>query len=969
MAEWNMHVRASVKSTDPYDSRIIRIRHSYSCGGGSVPNIWVSPGIGLSAMVGNDGLPELVFNDGSKGIRIHMSLVNEMTRCDGFEFSVAFITTNGLATMYDAFRNLAERGVRGRILTTDYLGFNDPDALEWLLEHTDHEIRVCEERFHTKGFVFHRRGKTSAFIGSHNLTADALCVNLEWGLKVESDTEGRLSESLASEFSRMWDMSVPLTAEWISEYRERRIAPTPRAPATKESGKRRITPNAMQTEALESLNRLREDGKTKALLISATGTGKTYLSAFDVRNCAPKRFLFMVHSENILRKSRDSYEAVLGDAYTYGFFTGGEKNPDATAVFTTVQTMTRHLGEFDPDAFDYIVCDEAHHSTAAMYRAVIDRFRPRFMLGMTATPERMDQGDVFALFDYNVAYEIRLGKALEMRILCPFHYYGVTEISVDGRIIDDDSDFGDLTCDERVRNIVEKAEYYKPHGTRTKGLIFCRSVDEAESISEKMNGLGYRTVALSAKDPVPARERAMSMLRTDSGPMLDYVLVRDVFNEGVDIPEVNQIIMLRPTESATIFIQQLGRGLRLTSDPEKSLVVVDFIGNYRNNFMIPMAISGDRSHDKDSLRRFMMGDSLPGSSTIGFEKIARERILENIDVSRLSQLKLIKNEYNLMKARLGRSPTLCDLLDGGSLDPTVLLSYDNGTNLNEFRSKIGDGSAVSMDRDDSELLTFVSGFADGKRKHELVLIRDVMEQGRVDLGRYPWDEKPSYESAASVLDGSYQTRLTLGKHPGWIAVERDGDVLTMSPGLLRLMSVEETRKLAEDAVACGLRINSERYHDTDDLGFQRYSKYTRADVCRILNWEKDCSSTMYGYMIRGNTCPIFVTYHKSEDISRSTMYAEGFENGTTFNWMSRSNRTMESDEVRRILGGGLDLLFFVKKSDSEGSDFYYMGRVSPIPGGSEETEIDGKPVVEIPLSLANPVPEELYRYLTAEAAD
>lgn len=887
-----------------------------------------------------------------------------MESCDEFDFSVAFITMGGLSTLYQSFKNAKERGVKGRILTTNYLHFNDPTALKWLLDNTSFEIRVCEERFHTKGYLFYKGDKVTTFVGSSNLTQEALCVNLEWNLKIESDMSGAITRSIQSEFGRMWDAAVPLTHDWIEMYRVDydRLKTARNQGIVQSEGK--IEPNEMQSEALKSLQTLRSDGKVRALLISATGTGKTYLSAFDVKSFNPRRFLFLVHNENILKDAKASYERVLGPKYSYGFYTGNRKDAGSTAVFSTIQTMSKRMEDFHRDHFDYIVCDEAHHSTAGTYRQILQYFHPGFMLGMTATPERMDQADVFQIFDYNIAYEIRLNRALEMEMLCPFHYFGVSEITVDGKLIEDKSDFTALTSDERVKNIIEKAEYYKPYGKKVHGLVFCSRVEECKALSEKMNIHGYKTLALSGEDSIEFRKEAIARLRSDDKDSLDYIFTRDVFNEGVDIPEVNQILMLRPTQSAIIFVQQLGRGLRKINDPDKFLIVLDFIGNYENNFMIPVALSGDRSHDKDNLRRFMMSRYLPGCSTVGFEKVVEERILNNLNRTNLSKLVMLKSEYLMMKARLGRQPDLCDLLHGGSLDPEVIVNYAG--NLNNFRIRAKqDVQKLSSEEDD--MLTFVSSFVSGKRVHELAILSEVIEMGEASLERFDKLDRESVMSAVRVLSGEYQTNNTLKNHPCWAIVLRDGDLIRPSSKFAEALKNDEFVSYARDAVKCGLEINRIDYGDTDSLGFQRYRKYTRADVCRILNWDSDYSSTIYGYRIRNNQCPIFVTYNKSEDISSTIKYVEGFKSRSVFDWMTRSNLTLESTEVRNILNAersGMDVLLFVKKSDSEGSDFYYLGKVTPIASEARETTIEDKPIVGIPLRLDEPLSEEIYNYMT-----
>lgn len=914
----------------------------------------------------NQNHTTLLYNDSARDVKVLSSVITAIDSCDRFDFSVAFITMGGLSTLYQSFRDVQERGIKGRILTTDYLTFNDPNALEWLLDKTDIEVRICEERFHTKGYIFYNGNSVTTLIGSSNLTDEALCVNLEWNLKVNSHQNDKLAMSILSEFERMWTSAIPLTKEWIAEYRLRyEIHNKQRSEEESEEfpGAQEIKPNEMQIEALKSLQSLREEGKTRALLISATGTGKTYLSAFDVKEFSPKRVLFLVHNENILKAAKNSYKRVLGSNFTYGLYTGNEKRPDATALFSTIQTMQKRMELFPRDYFDYIVCDEAHHSTAKMYRTILSYFRPKFMLGMTATPERMDQADVFAMFDYNIAYEIRLNTALEMEILCPFHYYGVSEIKINGKIIDDNTSFSALTSDERIKNIIEKAEYYRPYGNKVHGLIFCSRVDECEELSRKMNECGYRTVSLTGTDSIEDRKDAIRRVQEEDGDYLDYIFARDIFNEGVDIPKINQILMLRPTQSAIIFVQQLGRGLRKTDDPNKSLIVLDFIGNYENNFLIPVALSGDRSHDKDNLRRFMMSRYLPGCSTVGFERVVEERILSNINRTNISKLTRIKSEYLMMKARLGHSPSLCDLLHGGSLDPTVVV--DTSDNLNVFRQKVKDGPAV-LSEAENDILTFISTFVDGKRPHELKILSGLMESGEVLIDDLSDMDANSIESAIRILGGTYQTEATKKSHPYWSVLVREGNKLRFNSQFKAALTNESFTEMARDAVRCGLEINKRDYSNPDELGFVRYEKYSRADVCRILNWDSDVSSTMYGYMIRNNQCPIFVTINKSEDISSTTKYVEDFEDESLFNWMTRSKRTLQSDEVVKILRAqstGMKIPLFMKKSDSEGTDFYYLGQVDPISSEAKQTTINEKPVVGIPLKLREPLSDEIYNYL------
>lgn len=316
----------------------------------------------------------------------------------------------------------------------------------------------------------------------------------------------------------------------------------------------------MQQEALQQIQAVRDRGKDKSIVVSATGTGKTYLSAFDVRRYKPKRMLFVAHREQILEKAKEDYQQLLGGlSRNFGILSGAKRESDTRYVFATIQTLAKEttLNEFNSNDFDYIIIDEVHKAGAESYNKVIDYFKPKFLLGMTATPERTDDVNVFELFDYNVAYEIRLQDALEADMLCPFHYFGVTDIEINGSVIGDTSLFSNLVTEERVNHILERINYYGYSGNSVKGLIFCSRKDEAKELSRAFNKRGLRTVALTGNQTQKERLSAINSL--ESGH-LDYILTVDIFNEGVDIPCVNQIVMLRQTQSSIVFIQQLGRG-------------------------------------------------------------------------------------------------------------------------------------------------------------------------------------------------------------------------------------------------------------------------------------------------------------------------------------------------------------------------------------------------------------------------
>lgn len=582
-----------------------------------------------------DYQPELLVNQKNPPKKVLSTILHEFEHCNQFFISVAFVTTSGVAAIINKLKELNGRGVKGKILVSQYLNFTQPEALKRLLQFENIELRIATTgNAHTKGYIFKNKEHYNLIVGSSNLTAQALCTNKEWNIKVSALDESSIVEKVLHEFQSDFEKGTPVTSEYILSYEEtyqnqllqtRKIKlenPTVWQPM--------ITPNSMQIEALENLHKLRVEGKNKALIISATGTGKTYLSAFDAKEFSPKRLLFVVHRLTIAKDSLNTFKSVFGNDKTMGLYSGNQRDLDCDFVFSTIQTISKasHLDNFSKDHFDYIIIDETHRSGADSYLRLIEHFEPKFLLGMTATPERTDGNDIFQLFDHNIAYEIRLNRAMDEEMLSSFHYYGVTDLSIDNNEVDNKSDFRFLVSSERVERIIEQARFYGSDNGITRGLIFCSRKNEAVELSELFNSKGFKTVALTGDSTEEERVMSIEKLETDNlSEKLDYIFTVDIFNEGIDIPKINQIIMLRPTESAIIFIQQLGRGLRKV-DGKGYLTVIDFIGNYENNYLIPIALYGDTSYNKDSLRKLITEGSrmIPGASTINFDEITKENL-------------------------------------------------------------------------------------------------------------------------------------------------------------------------------------------------------------------------------------------------------------------------------------------------------------------------------------------------------
>lgn len=605
----------------------------------------------------------------TKDETMYNRILDEVQYCKSFTFAVAFIESGILNSLKTVLKDL---NVQGRILTSTYLYFNKPQMFRELLKLPNVEIRVYEQnhgKFHAKGYLFQHEGYHSALVGSSNFTAGALKVNKEWNLLFTSHNNGKLTEDIASEIEEQWKGASKLTPEWIDEYEKKyKIQNKPAIKVVSQSVDEDnsnysiIKPNKMQKEALKNLQKLRLLRETKGLIISATGTGKTYLAALDVKNYNPKRFLFVAHREQMLKKSLDSFHKVLGgDKKTnYGILSGNTKNTDAKYLFATVQTLSKaeNLNQFKRDEFDYILIDEAHHVGSKIYGKLLDYFTPDFLLGMTATPERSDDKNIYELFDYNVPYEIRLQEALEEEMLVPFHYIGVSDYTYNGEVIDDNTNLKYLVSEERVKYVVEQSKYYGYDGDVLHGLVFVSRKEEADEIAKLLTKNGYPAQMLSGEDSQEQREQAIEKLKNGE---LTYLVTVDIFNEGIDIPFINQVIMMRKTESVIVFVQQLGRGLRKAQGKEY-LTVIDFIGNYKNNYLIPVALTGDQSRTREGIREHVETGQIEGLSTINFELVAKKRILKQLRGKKNLFTLEIKKDYQELKRRLNKTPLIADFI-------------------------------------------------------------------------------------------------------------------------------------------------------------------------------------------------------------------------------------------------------------------------------------------------------------------
>ena len=636
-------------------------------------------------------------------------------QADEIELAVAFVRSSGLELLFDALTSaLTDRQARLRILTSDYLDVTEPGALRrlMLLAERGADVRVFEAgegTFHLKTYICvrTRNGKEvrgSAWVGSSNLTHTALTHGLEWNYRIDRPEEPNEEDALRfreirEKFAALFEdpRVTGLDHEWIDAYQERRkivplnsagLRPEPEIDSSPPQ------PRALQEEALAALARSRSWGYERGLVVMATGLGKTYLAAFDAQRLGAGNVLFVAHREEILLQAEATFQKVFPSARV-GYYTGTQKDGEADLLFASVQTLGKeaHYGNFAPDHFNYIVVDEFHHAATATYRGLLRHFRPGFLLGLTATPERTDQADILSLCDDNLVFNADLFRGIEEEWLAPFTYFGIYDQTVRYEEIPwRNGRFDPLAMDhqfatrQRARHALK--EWREKAGSRT--LAFCVSRNHAEFMAARFREAG---ILASPVYRGSTMDRSQALEGLESGE-LQVVFAVDLFNEGVDAPTLDTVMMLRPTESKVLFLQQLGRGLR--PDPHKDrLRVLDFIGNHKGFLHKPQALLGTGStyHQLARFARDAEKDKLelPPGCFVNYD-------LEVIDFLKGLDRSGVDAEYEAIRASQGRRPTRTELYRAGIPRNQIRESYGHWWGLVQAQGDLTPEEASCLQR-------------------------------------------------------------------------------------------------------------------------------------------------------------------------------------------------------------------------------------------------------------------------------
>ena len=910
-----------------------------------------------------------------------MSLEN----CDRFFFTVSFIKKAGLVLMQKAIEAALKRGAQGRIITSTYQNFTDVSSLEvflsWQEQYKNFECRLewgtfGEAGFHTKGYLFDFDNRSEVIIGSSNITRFALLLNKEWDISVSVHSDDVFLASVRKEFDDYWQKTYPLNRDIVRRYQARLQYAIEMwdMDFLDPEEMRGIRPNAMQRKALKEINRYRSLGANRCLVVAATGSGKTYLAAFDALNFNPKKLLFIVHRDTILHDAMETFHTVFRNSRTYGIYTGEAKQLDADFLFASNQIMSRNLALFDPREFDYIVIDEVHHATAATYQKIIQHFDPQFLLGLTATPERMDGGDIYEMFGDNVPYDLRLREAIENDLVVPFHYYGIKDSLVSYE--DDITSEGirryisQLASQTHCEFVDQQIKAHLPSG-KLKCIGFCRTVEHARLMAEGMRDFGYTTCYLSGADSWGARQKAFSELSDDNHP-LQIIFAVDVLNEGIDIPSMNMALFLRPTDSSTIFLQQLGRGLRKYEDKE-FLTVLDFIGNsYKRSVQIAMALGSlskagsiDKTTAMDYVRTEFKTLDIPGLE-IHIDRESRDEILTSIEKTNFNTERALKQDYLLFKQYLLKNgglspypyPMPTDYLSQFVNDNFIRFTKKSKSYI-DFLRKVED-EAPYFDEKQTNVLRTLSWFLPLVRKAEFLIVKALLKGPleENELQEACEIKNPdSFAYALDVLQGKASGSFSDSFIP-LVKKEEQRYSLTFDPGAGIFLA------WVEDLLAYGLERHSIDFGEDESI-LHLYGAYSGPQSFLAMNVRESTENRpnimqMTGVCYLKHGLCLYITLHKNESLEERLKYSDKFIGNRVLSWESQTGTTLVNTKGKRLIEQKRVHVFVQKCKTEDGiaMPFIYLGE-----GELTNPRDSGKAGLTLlfDIVLDQPVPD-VYRY-------
>ena len=882
--------------------------------------------------------------------------------CNSFCFSVSFIKKAGLVLIERDIEEALHRGAKGKIITSTYQNFTDIGSLEqfltWQKEYDNFECHLDYEcfgdnGFHTKGYMFEYDDSVELVVGSSNITRFALLKNFEWNVSLISKENINSYNDALIEFNLIWENTLKLDSYLIEKYRLQLDYAIEKWDMDYinviDSS---INPNSMQRKALRELRRYRDTGVKKALIISATGSGKTYLAAFDARNFGAKRLLYIVHRESILRDAKESFMKVFGAERTYGFYTGNENSQDADFIFSTSNMLARHLEEFDKNEFDYIIYDEVHHVVADTGKTIFEYFEPEFILGLTATPERMDNKNVFELFDQNVPFELRLRDAINNDLVVPFHYYGIRDQLVDYSSKDKMVIAKAIAEQNNIEFIKDQIEKHRKPGEKLKCIAFCTNIQSCKLMAEELYEEGYHTISLTGVNDTGVRIKAFKDLQDDNN-LLEIICTVDILNEGVDIPQVNMVLFLRPTESQTIFIQQLGRGLR--KYPGKEYVtVLDFIGNnYDRAVQIAMALGTlgkttymEKAYLKEMIRTDFVSLELPNVKII-IDDLSKEEIINYIDKTNFNSRQFLEKDYQNFKAYVnsGTYPSHMDFLNYDvSPDLIRIIKSTFGGSKNKsyynFLKKIDEELIPLFNEEEIKFINNIEDLLPLARLDEYLIIEQALKEKIIDLKRLEGKES---HITNKTLENAYNNLKSLG-----IIENENINIFELNN--------EELINYLYDLLQYGIVRYNREFGDYEGL-FKLYRNYYKEQASRIMLKN---GLLQKGTYYEDDIAYIFAGIKKDEEGKLN--YRDKFISDSIFQWESIAD---VSESEKQHLRTSKKVHLFIRKMESEDTvtlPYTYFGLGTFTNERESFTEENGikHPTLLFDIALDDAVPEDYH---------